>query len=56
MTIDEAINQFEALLNRAEKQIKSFEQCWRGWKSNFRKGKELYEIALAALRAQKNNM
>lgn len=32
--------------------ISFFESCWPSWKSGFRKDKELYEMAVNALRAQ----
>lgn len=53
MTGEGAIKRFESLIAMAEDRIREFESCWPSWKSGFRKDKELYETALAALLAQK---
>mgnify|MGYP006870913316 FL=1 len=52
MTIEGAIKRFESLIVMAEDRIRDFESCWPSWKSGFRKEKELYEMAVNALRAQ----
>lgn len=52
VTIEGAIKRFESLIVMAEDRIRDFESCWPSWKSGFRKDKELYEMAVASLRAQ----
>ncbi len=55
MTTEEAIQKFESLSESAEKIAIDFENTFHGWKSSMWSDKELYDTAIAALRAQQNS-
>ncbi len=52
MTIEEAIEYFELFSDRAERKAVIFEKAYPPFQSGFWKDKELFDIAIAALRAQ----
>lgn len=54
MTIEEAIEHFKILSDNAKENAISFERVFPGWKSNHWEDKELFDMAINALRAQQN--